>query len=75
MTTDTLAPLAVNDEVELVEPVAHLKGVPVGQRGWVLVAGLPWHMVTVTFTPAYREGRMDGKCYLVRAQHLRKVPA
>jgi hypothetical protein len=70
LTTEALT-FAAGDLVELAEPVAHCRGIAVGQRGVVLVDGLPWGMVTVSFTEPRPD--LDGRCYMIRAQHLRKV--
>jgi hypothetical protein len=70
---ETAAPaLAVGDLVELAEPVPHCKGVNPGQRGRVLVADLPFGAVSVSFGPTSRAAP-DGRVFMLRAQHLRKV--
>ena len=76
MTVETADALQVGDVVELAEPVAHVRGVPVRARGRVLVEGLPWGCVTVAFGPiATDPDAVPGRTWMIRGGHLRRVVA
>ena len=59
--------LTVGDLVELVSPLRGRSQPRVGATGRVLVAGLPWGMVSAQF------GRDERHCWQVHPRHLRLV--
>jgi hypothetical protein len=64
--------LAVGDVVEVTCIPARYKQPRIGQRGKVLVTGLPFGMATLGLGRPKREDE-DGPVYLIRADHLRRI--
>jgi hypothetical protein len=67
-------PFVVGDCVELVTVPSHVRGVPAGSRGVILVDTLPFHSYSVSFDPIPDpDTRKPAKLFMIRGCHLRRV--